>query len=186
VRSSQTDLCGGTRLSRDFRTGRTGSFALYEIVLSVIVLTVLGCFAVRMLITAKNTNAKAYDLYKGVSHAISAVETVKGASHPNALVEGDFGPGYKVSLTDSEVKVTGCFDEEWNAVDSERADAEVCYYVRIRVFPSEYSYGFAEEFAQMYQIDVEVTRITPYVLEKNNVYQVFSMQAARCYSAFTR
>lgn len=177
---------GGTQLSRHLRRDRAGSFVLYEVVLSVIVLTVLGCFTVRMLIYAKNTNAKAYDLYKGLSEAISAVEIVKSLPHPDGLAEADFGPGYEVLVMGSAIDVTGRFDEKWNPMDSDTPEEEVCYYVRVKVAPSAEPDGFTEESPMLYRIDVEITRVAPYVLEKHGGYQVFSLQATKCFTSFTK
>jgi len=173
-------------LSKRLRRDRTGSFALYEVVLSAIVLTVLGCFTVRMLISAKNTNAKAYDLYKGLSEAISAVEIVKSLPHPDGLAETDFGPGYEVLAIGSAINVTGRFDEKWNPMDSDRPEEEVCYYVRVKVGPSVEPDGFTEGSPMLYRIDVEVTRVAPYVLEKHGGYQVFSLEATKCFTSFAK
>ena len=177
---------GVTQLSRHLRRDRAGSFVLYELVLSVIALTVLGCFTVWMLISAKNTNAKAYDLYRGLSEAISAVEIVKSLPHPDGLAGADFGPGYEVLVMGNAIDVTGRFDEKWNPMDSDRPEEEVCYYVRVKVAPYAEPDGFTEEPPMLYRIDVEITRVAPYVLEKHGGYQVFSLQATKCFTSFTK
>ena len=72
--------------------GRRSTFALAEMILSVAVLVILAGFSVLMFISAKNNNAKSYDMYKAMSHAINVVETIKALPHPGLLSEQDFDP----------------------------------------------------------------------------------------------
>ncbi|HOK64924.1 MAG: hypothetical protein WCS57_01335 [Bacillota bacterium] len=162
------------------------SFGLWEMVLSVVVLTILGSFTVKMLITAKNMNSKSYDLYKGMSHAITLVETIKSVSDPLDLSEKDLEPGYSLQFKGEEVQITGYFDEDWDPSIPTKSHENACYWVIAKAAPLHSDGEDSEDVARVYKINVEVRRMVPYILEKSQEYQIFSLDSVKCYSRFVK
>ncbi len=163
---------------------RKSTFALAEIVLSVAVLTVLAGFTVHMLICAKNNNAKSYDLYKGMSHAINVIEAIKGVPHPEVLSEEDFEPGAVLSGNENGFVLSMYFDKTWAPIPSTGSQPQPCYSVKAEVMPSETAAKYADSSNQTYDIKVCVLRLMPYVLEKHKQSEILVIETLKCYMAF--
>jgi hypothetical protein len=168
------------------KSHRKSSFALAEMILSVAVLVILAGFSVHMFIAAKNANARSYDLYKGMSLAISVVETVKGAACPQVLTEKDFEPEAAVSNNGREIVLDMFFDGNWSPIPSGHIDVKPFYSIKAEIVPSDGAVEHANSEYQVYEIKVQVVRLAPYVLEKGGNSEVFSIETTKCYTAFAR
>ncbi len=173
-------MLSGTKLHR-----RSG-FALAEMILSVAVLVILAGFSVHMFIAAKNANARSYDLYKGMSHAISVVETVKGVPCPQVLTGKDFEPEAAILANGQGVLLSIFFDADWSPIPAGHMEAKPFYSVKAEIIPSGGEVEHTNSGYKVYQIKVQVVRLAPYVLEKNGNNEIFSIETVKCYTAFAR
>lgn len=163
-----------------------GTFALAEMILSVAVLAVLGGFTVYMFIYAKNLNSKSYDLYKGMAHAITIVETVKNVPHPEELTPEDFEPGAIISGNGQTVMLSLCFDEHWAPISSTCFETPPCYLIEADITQSNFGSEKTHGKVQVWDIDVQVVRLLPYTLEKCGDTQILSIQTTKCYTPFAK
>lgn len=168
------------------KSHRRSGFALAEMILSVAVLVILAGFSVHMFIAAKNANTRSYDLYKGMSHAISIVETVKGAPCPQVLTERDFEPGATVLNNGQRVVLSMFFDADWSPIPAGHIQAKPFYSIKAEIVPSDGEVEHTNSKYQVYEVRVQVVRLAPYVLEKDGNNEVFAIETTKCYTAFAR
>ena len=177
--------------------GRRSTFALAEMILSVAVLVILAGFSVLMFISAKNNNAKSYDMYKAMSHAINVVETIKALPHPGLLSEQDLDPkGAVLSRNGDAAAVCIYFDETWAVIPPDSSQAQPCYSVQAELAPTgtaatgtdtgTNSGSYKKDGSCTYTISVRVLRLFPYTLEKHGQEEIVFIETLKCYTPYAR
>ena len=174
---------------RETRIRRKSGFSLAEMTVSVAVFVVLSGFIVHMLVTAKNANTRSYDLYKGMSYAISFVESIKSVKEPKAIESVNFEPGTSVSNKGHEYSLTLQFDRDWTPVVPQRAGSQACYSLEGKVTPvcesvPQGADSIGAKGFQTYNIDIHVTRLLPYPLETKGALEIFRIETTKCYTDF--
>lgn len=167
---------------------RRSAFALAEIILSVAVLVILAGFSLLMFISAKNNNAKAYDLYKAMAHAISVIETIKAAPYPKSLSAEDFeAPEAVFSFDGNSVILSMYFDETWGPIPSDSPRARVCYTVEAELSPGDAPGTTVTDTRQgsgAYNIRVRVVRLKPYTLGNHGQHEIVFIETVKCFSHY--
>ncbi len=157
---------------------RKNIFALFEMILSLAILTVLASFSVRMFISAKNNNAKTFDLYKGLSCAINVIEGIKGASSLQAVMAADFA-GTIFSANGETLALNTYYDHDWTPILSDPAKEEPIYAVKAQIEPLKGPDKGENNPHCIYSIEVRVLRLVPYVLEKHKENEIVFLETLK-------
>ncbi len=164
---------------------KRSTFASAEMIVSVAVLAILAGFSVVMFISAKNNNAKSYDLYKAMTHAVNMVETIKGVPHPELLSKEDFeARGALFSANESGAVICMYFDETWAPISPGGPESQACYSVQAELSPRDAAHTNTTSGFHTYDITVRVLRLMPYTFEKRGQSELVSIETLKCYTPY--
>lgn len=155
-------------------------FALAETILSVAILVILAGFSTRMLISAKNNNAKTYDLYQGLCHAVNVIEAIKGESNLQTVSQMNFDSGAVFCKNEGSLTLNVYYNHDWTPIPS--GEQKPCYAVKAQVEPLGFPDRSGESLNNTYSIKVRVTRLTPYVLEKSQKNEIVFLETLKWFT----
>lgn len=148
-------------------------FTLIEVIVSIAIVSVLSIYLIQIFITAKNLNAKAYDLdnavivSKSVMEALSSGEVVGENSNDiilkNARKLSD-EPIYKVML-----------GEDFEPIDSDFVDPFYTLNISFDIIKQS---SVINNYA-LYDVGIYITREEPYLLKKETNEQIYSLNASK-------
>ncbi len=123
------------------KNNKKSGLMLYEMIISVFIISISSVFILQLFIYSKTLNAKANDIDNSIVVTLNAMELSKNYPTLSKYFKDEFFDGAVINYSDITNRTTiyKYFDEDWNAIYSKSNIDEAIYILELNVSKAEIS-----------------------------------------------
>ena len=148
-------------------------FTLVEIIIAIGLIAIFSSVILQLFVTSRTLHQKARDLDKSIILATNIVETFKSGTKASDIKTNKLLEYSAMAEDGKEITIYMHYDENWNLIKDGSSTPQ--FIVKTVIKP-------AAETGNIYDIDVNISRATPYPMDAKPKKEIYDIRSTRYFS----